>query len=97
MLTFQKALFIYFKNCIIIITWLCWVFAVACGFFFAVLHGLLSSCGTWAPEHAGSGVVARGLSCPAACGILVSRPGIEPTSPALEGELLTTGPPGKSP
>ena len=25
------------------------------------------------------------------------RPGIKPTSPALEGEFLTTGPPGMSP
>ena len=32
-----------------------------------------------------------------ACGILALRPGIEPTPPALEGEVLTTGPPGKSP
>ena len=31
----------------------------------------------------------------AACGILVLGPGIEPTSPVLEGEFLTTGPPGK--
>ena len=31
-----------------------------------------------------------------ACGILVPRPGIEPTPPALEGEVLTTGKPGKS-
>ena len=31
-----------------------------------------------------------------ACGILAPRPGIEPASPALEGRLLTTGPPGKS-
>ena len=31
-----------------------------------------------------------------ACGILVPRPGIEPTPPALESEVLTTGPPGKS-
>ena len=31
-----------------------------------------------------------------ACGILAPQPGIEPTSPALEGEVLTTGPPGKS-
>ena len=31
-----------------------------------------------------------------ACGILAPRPGIEPASPALEGEVLTTGPPGKS-
>ena len=31
-----------------------------------------------------------------ACGILAPRPRIEPTPPALEGEVLTTGPPGKS-
>ena len=31
-----------------------------------------------------------------ACGILAPRPEIEPTPPALEGEVLTTGPPGKS-
>ena len=30
-----------------------------------------------------------------ACGILAPRPGIELTPPALEGEVLTTGPPGK--
>ena len=30
------------------------------------------------------------------CGILAPRPGIEPTPPPLEGEVLTTGPPGKS-
>ena len=29
-----------------------------------------------------------------ACGILVPQPGIKPSSPALEDELLTTGPPG---
>ena len=29
-------------------------------------------------------------------GISVSRPGIEPTTPALEGKILITGPPGKS-
>ena len=27
---------------------------------------------------------------------LALRPGIEPTPPTLEGEVLTTGPPGKS-
>ena len=32
-----------------------------------------------------------------ACGILVPRPGVEPTLPALEGKVLTIGPPGKSP
>ena len=31
-----------------------------------------------------------------ACGILAPQPGIEPTPPALEGEVLTTGPQGKS-
>ena len=31
-----------------------------------------------------------------ACGILAPRPGTEPTLPALEGEVLTTGLPGKS-
>ena len=31
-----------------------------------------------------------------ACGILVPQPGIEPTTPALAGEVLTTGLPGKS-
>ena len=77
---------------------------VACGFF-------LPSCGTWAPECMGpvvcgmqalslrrtsSVVVARRLSCPVACGILVPRPGIEPASLALEGGFSTTGPPAKS-
>ena len=30
-------------------------------------------------------------------GVLVPWPGIEPVYPALEGKVLTTGPPGKSP
>ena len=30
------------------------------------------------------------------CGILISKPGIKPTCPALEGEVLTTGPQKKS-
>ena len=29
-------------------------------------------------------------------GILAYQPGIEPAAPTLEGEVLTTGPPGKS-
>ena len=42
-------------------------------------------------------VVAQRLSsCPTASGILIPQRGIEPVSPALEGGLLTTGPPGKS-
>ena len=29
-------------------------------------------------------------------GILAPRPGLKPAPPALEGEILTSGPPGKS-
>ena len=31
-----------------------------------------------------------------ACGILVPQPGMELTSPVLEGKVLAPGPPGKS-
>ena len=44
----------------------------------------------------GPGVLARGLSFSAACGVLVPQPGTEPTSSALQVRFLTTGPPGKS-
>ena len=33
---------------------------------------------------------------PQACGMLAPWPGIEPAPPALEGEVLTTGPLGNS-
>ena len=36
------------------------------------------------------------FSGPEACGILAPWPGIEPTTPPLEGEVLTTGLPGNS-
>ena len=42
-------------------------------------------------------VVVCGLNCPVAWGILLLEPGIEPMSPTLEGGVLTTGLPGKSP
>ena len=35
--------------------------------------------------------------CSPVCGILIPWPGIEPTSPALEGRVSATGLPGKSP
>ena len=44
-----------------------------------------------------SQVVALGLSCSAARGILVPCRGCEPASSALQGRFLATGPPGKSP
>ena len=37
----------------------------------------------------------NGLNCPAACGILVLRPGIKSVCPALEGEFLIPETPGK--
>ena len=53
----------------------------------------LSSCGSWALEHKLS-------SCGAQAQLLhgmwdLPRPGLEPVSPALAGEFLTTVPPGK--
>ena len=45
----------------------------------------------------GSLIMALRLRSSEACGILVPHPGIQPTSPALAGRFLTTGPPGKSP
>ena len=57
--------------------------------FFTVVRGLLSTYGMWVLQF-----VALGLRCPMACGISVPQPGIEPTSPALEGRFLTPGPPG---
>ena len=65
----------------------------------------VSGCGLWAHgarglssrmQHKGSWVVVLWLHCPAAHGIFLPPPGIEPMSSALEGKLLTTGPPGKS-
>ena len=44
----------------------------------------------------GSVVVAGGLSCSEACGILVPQPGMEPASPALQGGFPTAGPSGES-
>ena len=67
---------------------------------------LFISFGCFGPylQHSGSslwpacsGVVAWGVSCPVARGILVPLPGIKPVSPALEGRYLTTGLSGKSP
>ena len=57
---------------------------------------LLPRYGAWALECTGSLVAGYSLSCPTACGILVPLPRIEPASPALEGEFLTTEPSGKS-
>ena len=47
-------------------------------------------------QSAQASVVAlHGFNYSMACGILVPRPGIEPVYPALQGGILTAGPPGK--
>ena len=51
------------------------------------------SCGSTQDLHCGTQMC--GLSCLSACEILVPQPGIEPMSPALQGQLLSTVPPGK--
>ena len=72
----------------------------SCSFFLAAL-GLW--CSTWASvrgvqmlKHVGSGVAARGLSCPEARGISVCQPGTEPMSPALEAGFLVLDRQGSS-
>ena len=56
----------------------------------------IALCGIFPLWNAGSVVVALGLSRLMASGVLVLPPGIEPTSPALQGGFLTAGPPRKS-
>ena len=84
--------------------WLCWalaaahgIFIAACGIFRCGIWASLSSFGPWIPGCADLYFAAPGLSCLAACGILVPQAGIRPESSALEGRFLTTGPPGKPP
>ena len=65
------------------------------------MHGLLIAVaspdvGDRLQGRRASVVVAHGLSCPKACGILVSGPGMEPMFPALAGGFLTMEPLGKS-
>ena len=83
-------------------TCLCWVLVVACGIFlawcwiFVMVHSV-SSCGLLAPELAGfSSCSTHVFSSSIACGIFVPWPGIEPTSPASQGRILTSGSPRKS-
>ena len=59
------------------------------------LAALGLGCGACGSVGTSSAMVC-GLSCLEECGILATQSGSEPTSPALEGGFLTTGPPGKS-
>ena len=60
--------------------WLHWVLAVARGIFIAA--------GMWDLLLRRVGSTACGLSCPAACRILVPLPGIKPTSPCIGRQIL---------
>ena len=61
---------------------------------FSVCGVSFSYCGAWALELTGFVVVALGLTCPVACGILA--PCLGTCISCTEGRFLTTGPPGKS-
>ena len=67
-------------------------------YFIYYLAALGLSCGNWdlPLQYVGSLVVTLGLSCFTACRISVPQSGMEFVSPALQGRLLTTEPPGKS-
>ena len=74
-------LYSFFFRFIYLCIWLCQILAAA--------HEILLC-------HSGSFIVAHRLHCSTACRILVPWPGIEPASPALQGEFLTPGLPGKT-
>ena len=65
-------------------------------FIYLTVCGL--SCGMWdlLLQRTNSLVVKCGLTCSVACGTLLPQPGIEPTSPALQGRFLISGPLGES-
>ena len=58
------------------------------------LSSLVGTGGLWSAQV--SVVDVHELNCSVACGILVYRPGVEPTSPTLQDKFSATGPPGKS-
>ena len=64
-------------------------------FAYLAVSGLLASRGIFSSWRLDSVVMAYGLSCSMACGILVPQPDIGPVCPALHGRFLTSGPPGK--
>ena len=66
-------------------------------FFLLSVSGCISCCvQDFSLQCEDSLVVVCAPSCSTACRIVVPQPGIEPVSPALQSEFLTTGPLGKS-
>ena len=78
-----------FWLCFLIFTWRCWVLVGADRI-------LAACCRIFVFWHVGSVVSVLRLSCSMACGISVLLPGIEFVSLVLQGEFLTSRPPGKS-
>ena len=73
------------------------LFVAMCGLSLVAASGAVASLAT---EHRlksaqASVVVVHGLSCPAACGIFVPRPGIQPVFSELADGFLSTVPPGE--
>ena len=86
----MKSAFFFFKK--IIFIWL------HCGRW--DLHCVILDLSLWHTDY-GCEVQAQqwwycGLSCSAACGILLPQPGIKPMFPELQGRFLNPGPPGMS-
>ena len=79
-----------FWLCFLIFTWRCWVLVGADRI-------LAAFCRIFVFWHVGSVVSALRLSCSMACGISVLLPGIELVSLVLQGEFLTSRPPGEVP
>ena len=89
--------------------WMCWVFTATYGLSLVVVRGGCSLVSTvhailiaWLPLLQSAGPRARGHSSGGAQAQLphgvwnLPGPETEPVSPALTGELFSTGPPGKS-
>ena len=84
--TIQKARELHLHNSYVQKKFNAWCFLIVLLFF-------LSLC--WICYNTAS-VLCFGFFGCKACGTLALQPGIEPAPPALEDEVLTTGPPGKS-
>ena len=78
-----------------LLIWLCQVLAGAWGIF--IVSWGIFCWGAWILQlqHLGSVVTARAFSCFEACGIIVPQTGMELASPALQGEFISSRPPGK--
>ena len=61
--------------------------------FIVWLHWVFLAVRKIVPGSAWTLLVTCGPGCSPGCGLLVPRPGMEATSPALQGRVLTTRPP----